>query len=228
MKITLTARELHDLVKPVLPFAGRDDMSPVLNAVLIEYRAGHLTATATDRFKAGICRRPYAPSVEFRALVGLADIKRILGLFRPKRGLDGTLTLSVEGDRIYAEAADGFGFANLRIGFALVDAEYPDIPKLFRDQLASTDEASVVGVNPDYLAAFKGVARTLRVRITDPTKPVIIHGDDHFLGLLMPRRLVGAEGKVPDAPDWSDLLQPPKKAAKKKASKPRSKKGAAA
>lgn len=216
MQITLTARELHDLVKPVLPLACRDDMLPVLNAVLIERSGNYLVATASDRFRIGICRRAHEGAGDFRALVPLASVRNILALFKPSRGSDNSLTLSIEGDTLYAEASGGLGFdfADMRVGYRLQAGEFPSVRKMIRDALANESTDSAVGMNADLLADWRHAGATLEVRITAPGQPMIVRSGDHFLGLVMPTRLAAED--VP-AGDWPTFLADESKPVAKKA-----------
>lgn len=56
MKLHLTVRDLRALLMPILPFAGTDDMLPVLTGIRLRVRGGYVTAEATDRFRAAMNR----------------------------------------------------------------------------------------------------------------------------------------------------------------------------
>lgn len=101
VRLSITA--LHRLLAPVLPFAGTDDMLPVLQTVHLEVHGRHLYAVATDRFKAGVHRVPahadylhgdkntderdvaLKAAQGFEALVSTADLAAILTVWRPTR-----------------------------------------------------------------------------------------------------------------------------------------------
>jgi hypothetical protein len=55
-QIHLTAHELRRLFEPVLPFAGSDDLPPVLTGVHLVTRGDYLVAEATDRFALAVNR----------------------------------------------------------------------------------------------------------------------------------------------------------------------------
>lgn len=217
MQITLTARALHDLVKPVLPLAGKDSMLPVINAVLIERRGDYLTATATDRFRIGICRQRYEGEGEFRALVPLGVVRNLLALFKPSRSSDNSLTLAVKDDTIYAEASGGLGFdfADMRVGYRLQDGQYPGVREMVRKALANEPTGSAVGLSADFLADWRHAGATVEVKIVSPYKPMIVRSGNHFLGLVMPRKLI--DGDTAPADDWPDFLADDEPAPAKKA-----------
>lgn len=237
--LNLTAREFAAAVNPILPLAGRDDMLPVINAVLIETDGKWLSAMSTDRFRIGIKRiekRPTDddPSTEwptFRALIPLRSVRSLLSMFKPTRTMNPELRLTVDGDNLIAEGAGGFDlFDSSRFTYALTPGEFPDLRALVRKAAEKVDErAHEAGINPFFMADFKACGNTtLRVAFGAPGRPIVLTDDDGFIGLLMPRKLVSGE-----AEDWTDFLaeKPAKKAPAKRAPAPRkraAKKGAAA
>lgn len=206
--ITLTARAFHDLVNPVLPLAAKDGQLPVINAVLIEHRGGHLVATATDRFRIGVCRRRYEmeKSSGFRALIPLPHLRSILALFKPARRTDNTLTLTIEDSRIYAEASGGLGFdfSDMRVGYELERGEFPGVNTMICETLANEPTSGTAGMSAAFLADWRHAGDTVEVKITAPNEPVIVRAGDHFLGLLMPKNLV--PGETVPADDWAEFL----------------------
>lgn len=208
--LTITARNLRDLLAPVLPLAGRDDMLPVLCAVLLRVRGRYLTATATDRFRVGIARHEFAGGDGgeggddgLHTLVRTADLRRILTVFKPTRYLDPVLSFTVDGDRLVVET-DGVtldGGASARLGFPLERGEYPKVDSLVVDALtADPVEHGAFGLNPAFLADFKHAARNgmpLVVRPgVNPSKAVGVMCGEHFVGAIMPRRVIGDSANV--------------------------------
>lgn len=232
--IVLGADRLAELVTPIIPLAGRDDYMPVINAVLIESDGKWLSASATDRFRIGIKRiEKYAtdddPATEwpqFRALVPLRSIKAILAMHKPRRGaLPPDLTLTVADNSLTVEAVGAFDlFDSARFTYTLQAGDFPAVRSLIRDALAkpADERATDFGINPDFMADFKAVGRTLRV-VTGPTRangdkgPLILTDNNGFIGVLTPRRIVEA------SEDWTDFLaekpEPKKAPARKRTAK---------
>lgn len=52
----ISTKALAQLVKPVIPLAGKDEMLPLLRAIHFQASGKYLTAAATDRFRVGVCR----------------------------------------------------------------------------------------------------------------------------------------------------------------------------
>lgn len=240
--LTIDAKEFRALVSPVLPMASKDDMLPSICAVLIETDGKWLSATATDRFRAGIKRiekratddDPTTEWPEFRALVPTRAVRSLLSMFKPSRGTTqpATITMTVAVDEhgclsLTAEAVGLFDlFDSGRFTHHLPDAaQFPLVRKVFKEALDTPEDArtTTVGVTPALLADFKAVGGdTLRVVLGGPGKSMFVTDDKGFIGLLMPRRLLGATSTgAPE--DWSDFF-----AEKPKAKKSSSRKAGAA
>jgi len=230
--LTLTASEFRALVTPVLPLAGKDDSLSVLTAVLVETQGKWLSATATDRFRAGIKRIPKRATEddptevwpEFTALIPTRVIRSLLATFKPRRGtLDPDLILTVEDNKMTAEAVGLFDlFDAARFTHTLQDGEFPKVRSLFKAALDTPTEerSSTVGLNPAFFADFKATgAHVLRFVIGkgDGKSPVMVTDDEGFIGMLMPRRHIGSD--APSAEDWADFLAPPKAEPKKRATR---------
>lgn len=217
--LTLTAREFRSLVEPVLPLAGRDDGPPVLAAVMIEAEGRWLSATATDRYRAGIKRIEKRPTdedesrewPEFSALMPVRVIKSLLTTFKARRGtLDPTLTLTVEDNKLTAEAVGLFDLFDAgRFVHTLQDGEYPKIRKVIKDVLETPEDkrATTVGLNPTFLADFKAcTSSTLRLAMGAPNKAIVVTDDDGFIGLLMSRKIAVDSGDFGGPEQWGDFL----------------------
>jgi hypothetical protein len=119
MKIALLYSELRELLAPVIPHAGTDDMLPVLCTIPIATSGEHLVAQATDRFTAAFKRVKPAtrPPARFAVLLQAADAKRLLNLLRPSRGTDPEITVEVtkSGEILVSSKSPGFalGFIGL-------------------------------------------------------------------------------------------------------------------
>lgn len=215
--LTLSAQQFRALVQPVIPCASTDYMLPVLNAVHVRTDGKWLVATATDRFRVGVKRVEKYPTdddpsrewPEFAALIPLKAVRSILATFKPTRGFDPAMTLTVEDGRLAVEAAGAFDlFDSSRFVHTLETGEYPGIESLIRKALDTPDEdrAGVVSFNPAYLADLKASgARGMRLQLGPPGKPAMFTDDEGFLVLLMPRPL-----NTPSE-SWDDLFADEKK-----------------
>ena len=235
--LTIDAKDFRDLVTPVLPMACKDDMYPVLCAVLVESDGKWLSATTTDRFRGAIKRikkratddDPTTEWPKFRALIPMHAVRSLLTMFKVKaRTPSATMTLTVEGDdggveRLTAEAVGLFDlFDSGRFVYTLAAGEFPNIRPLIRQALETPqDERSAeVGLNPNFMADFRSCgAQTLRVILGAPGKVAVVTDDDGFIGLIMPRRLLAGVGEPTEVEDWSAFLADKPEPKTKKASR---------
>lgn len=231
--VVVSANALAALVKPVMEIAGKDDMLPVLNAVLVETRGDYLVASATDRFRVAYHRvkltagqkNPKTPPA-FRALIPLVSLRALFRAFTPARGINYDLHLSLDphdDQRLVVEMPDP-ATISIDKGRAMVDPAvaaavmrfrvltngFPNLEKLVREALARDPEPGVVGFNWELLASFKAFRRsTLDTFVvkTHPVKPTVITDDDRFVGLIMPRR-IPSTGRPPLVldDDWADVI----------------------
>ena len=234
--LTIDAKDLRALVAPVLPMACKDDMVPVLCAVLIESNGKWLSATTTDRFRGAIKRIPKRATdddpttewPEFRALIPTHAVRSLLTMFKVKpRTPPATITMTVDVDdagvaRLTAEAVGLFDlFDSGRFAYTLLkDDGFPEIRPLVRKALETPSEkrSAEVGLNPNFMADFRSCgAQTLRVVLGATGQPAVVTDDEGFIGLLMPRRLLS---DAPELEDWSAFLAEkpkPKKSSGRKA-----------
>lgn len=221
--LTIGAREFAALVAPVIPLAGTDPMLPVLNTVHFEVRDGWLLAEATDRFRIGI-NRTKTETKAFEALVRLRDTRTIRRIFKPHRGENPALTLTVSGDNLRVDRSGGLGFASST--FALVPGQFPSIRHLVAKTLQEEPSPErYFGVNAKFLADWGHACSNgepLYVRQSDPARPILLAAGSNFIGLQMPLRI--SDGAVGDFSTWDGVLAEQKKPAPKK---PRGKKAAA-
>lgn len=226
-RITVTTRTLHQLLKPVSPCVETTGMLPVLNTIHVELRGEYLVAKATDRYRLGICRQPLAldedgdpapapTGVEFKALIDFPDVQHLLKLFPVGRHGEGAVSLTIDGDKLIAEAVGGLIASELRVVYTLNTQEYPDLESVAYKQLtAEGDPQPVTTVAPDYIASFKAAVldRHQVLEILAPkekNKPLVCKVGDHFLGLIMPRSKAVLSGGDDSAPAWETFLRPDK------------------
>lgn len=188
--LTIDAVDFRDLLTPVLPMACKDDCLPVICAVLVEADGMWLSATTTDRYRAGI-RRGTPPA---------------------------TITLTVEDDgvgmpRLTAEAAGLFDmFDSGRFVHTLLTGEFPNIRRLIQEalELPQAARATEIGLNPILMADFKACgSSTLRVILASPGRTAVVADDEGFIGIIQARSLATEAHE-----DWTDFLTAPPKAKK--------------
>jgi hypothetical protein len=158
--VTVPALQFASLLAPVMPLASKDVTFPILNAVLIELRGPYLVAIATDRYRVGIKRTKVLGDGDFRALIRVADLRRILAIFKsPKRG-DTDLRLTVEGNSVTVEAIGLLGVNEARMSWSLVDGDYPKVEKILAEAITKkpANLTDPIAVNADYLAEFRHAA----------------------------------------------------------------------
>lgn len=221
--VTLRARELRDLLTPVLPLAGKDGMLPALTTVNLTVNDGYLTAEATDRFRAGVCRHVLGEPSEhdddrenFKAAVYVSDLRRVLSLFKPTRTADPELRLTVRGLLLEVTNTGAFdGLVDATLVFAVHDGEFPNVRKLFVEAMQLDPSPEPRAFNPAFLAGFAAAARNgypLVLRQGDPNKPLIVTCGDHFVGALMPVRTHDGDGHAGESQkalvSWRELLMP--------------------
>lgn len=212
MKITITARQLRDLVTPVLPLVAKHDGMPELTGVQFRATGTTLTALATDRYRAGMCRVELAEAGGFEALIRVADIKRVLALFKPTRFDDPTLVITRDHERISVESAGAFdGLSSASLSFDVQDGEFPKaITGLLRGALEQSEAGPRhTSMNAKFLADFQYAVRdgsAIRLYLgTTAAEPTGIAIGDHFIGVIMPKRIVGGAEKNP-LDGWRELL----------------------
>lgn len=215
-QVRISASAFRDLVAPVLPLANKNDSLPILRTVLLRGHGAHLTATATDRYRAGICRADVPAADGLRALIPTGALRRMLALFKPSRYDDPTLTLTVEATTLHvASGAMGLDLevAGASMTFRLQDGEYPrGIEGIVRKALEGPISEGMPALNLEFLADFTAALRDRKtpvfVRVTKNTIGVAV--GEHFRAALMQVRPKDDDGRdvTPNLVDetWSTLL----------------------
>lgn len=243
--VEIEIHDFADLVNPILPIAGTDEMLPVLTCVKFSVRGGWLLASATDRFRLAV-KRVKTDATGFDALVPQRDIRTILKIFKPRRRDEefGKLTLEHHPTKneLQVSRSDGFnwsfGFIDASLRFTAESGEYPEIHKVINAAAGAPRETDGwFAVNPTYMADWRhavGRNRPLLIRLGKPNQPILVTADD-FIGLQMPLRaethkVDQGDGRpavfVPpdDLSDWAGLLEAteakPTLPAKKAAARP--------
>ncbi|MEU6709923.1 hypothetical protein ABZ897_00475 [Nonomuraea sp. NPDC046802] len=201
--ITLSTRELHDLLIPVLPHAGTDKTLPALGVVRLEVRESILYAVATDRFTMAVTRhRLEEPTADVSVAIGREDALAMLKLFKYDRQTDPALELvvgTVEAETILDPADRPALTISAKDGNTLVLHGREDALATWRKILGKVihreekPSSPHLGLGSIYLPRWTKAIRTrspLSVSFgASPSDPVVIRADDHFIGIWMPARL---------------------------------------
>jgi hypothetical protein len=222
--VTTTIRtsivELQKLVSPVLGMAAEPWETPQLTCLRIRSGDGHLTADATNRYLAGVSRRP-APGTPdgFDQLIRAADIKTLLRTIKPYPDNEVPLTVEVIGNILRVSAGQSRDLVATVLEFdALSNTAGPNIWDVLSRGLDNEVTGEPVAVNPRLLTQFQDAThrsvnpdgRPLILRAAaGASKPVIAVCGDHFIGAVMPVRTDPIEtAAVLDA--WRTRLTPTK------------------
>jgi hypothetical protein len=82
MRIDMTTRQWHSLIKPVIPHAGHDAGYPELAVIRLEATQRVLYAIATDKATLGVERMPIELGDPLQPIhIRVSDAKASLGLF---------------------------------------------------------------------------------------------------------------------------------------------------
>lgn len=234
IQFEISTKALAQLTKPVIPLAHKDGMLPVLNAVRLQAFGKYLTASATDRYKAGMARVELdpAPPAGLDIIIRLAELRRLLAIFKSDAKTERTVTITVLDHGIKVEQAFGLDFLDASMTFPRESGDFPNIAALFKTEQPAQPVSSVA-LDASHIAEFRHAIREgepLIVRSGEQNRPIVVTAGSHFVGLLMPMR--SSSGAATDAlSEWSELFataptpEPPKVAPKRKS---RAKTGVAA
>lgn len=193
MDLTISTRALRGLLDPLQHLAADRGDAPILNAVRLYVDGLNLVGIATDRYAVGMLRQVGDWPEGFAATIPLDAVRSILRQYRPRRGEDPDLTLSVGSHNLLVKAAGGFlDFDGASTTYALASGEFPDLAKVIRTALANdVDPSAMAAFNFKFLARFAHFERLgggLMVRVTSPRQPAVITDGERFIGALMPKR----------------------------------------
>ena len=129
--LTLSAGELADALKQVVPAASSDDARPILTGVLLAAEAGGLRLVATDSYRLSV-----------RDLPGTSVLAEGQHVLVPSRALDelGRMLAGVETVELRLGERDAsFGVGDTRLTPRLIEGEFPNyrglIPASYPNQL---------------------------------------------------------------------------------------------
>jgi hypothetical protein len=229
----ITARDLAALIRPALALACTDDNLPVINAVRLEARGTTITASATDRFRAGMVRHvldrdptsdtkdPQRAPGAFAVTLPASAVRLALATFKPGPArVSRRIKVTVRASATTLEAIGRDWPARMTLELPHLDGQFPDIRSIILKAHAYEGPSydGMTAVNPTLLASFAAVQRSVFAEgMTvglgpNLGSPIALSCGDHFLGLLMPRRLLDqAPGATPPTtvtPEWAELLAP--------------------
>jgi len=213
--IETTARGLHALLDPVLPFADKGDSMPVLATVRLCGKGKWVTATTTDRYRLAMQRREIAAPDGWSALVNVRDIKAIFATFKATRANDPEMVLSFDGSTLRVEGRSMLsgGQFSAALTFDLYPGEYPAVGSLLTEAFGGTMQATSTSLNVAFLADFQQAARlnepNMRIFVRDHKPNGIAIGDD-FRAAIMPVRYAPEKGVEAFAWEGTLFADPPK------------------
>ena len=173
----------------VIPFASKDDYTPILNGVCIERNVNQLTFYATDRYKAARATLPVeADTSQFRVTVDAKMFASAVKAVAPLRTYADTITLEVAEDTVRITGN------NQAHELRTVEGEYPPMDKFFQQDYGEVEEIRLAPAALKALAdsarAFGKDATNYELSFTAPNKPVIatMPLDDNvmFEAVIMP------------------------------------------
>lgn len=232
----MTTRDLHQLVKPVLPHASTDAELPQLNSIRLECTHRTLYAVATDRYTLGASRHVLeeVPGDDFAILVDRVDAKNMLNLFGYSKNVDPMLTVTVDKVPVplgrpdisaqalglTVESEDGTRLLlHDRLNYDQADtlSSWRKIlaPLLYR-KLAPAAPSMIL--SPQYMdrwsAAVRGAERLTFLPGPGPTDHILILVEDHFAGMWKPaEHLDAGSEELLTASPWRREIPSGRKAA---------------
>lgn len=229
----LPASTLVDLLTSVTPLASTNVTLQAINCVMLRRQGDWLTATATDRYVAGIMRHRLrddlpAPEPGWSFPLGLDDVKELLKLARSKRKDKLARARFVDlGLGVLQLPVSGLTFNEFGVHPALrPQGGFPAVHTLFRRSLGGLRSipSGVSGIDPRRLAQFAPAAKVAwdhcedvtrwwetGGRGSDETRQWALRIGDDFVGLIAGVRLPEGQREADLLPaatlaDWSEVL----------------------
>lgn len=233
MEFEIKAQDLVWLLAATIPLASTDTFLKNLNCVMLRRQGNYLTATASDRYVAGIARHELdpglpAPEPGWSFPLGLKDAKELLRLARSRRSDKNARAQFVDHSDGWLEmplSGRGFRQFGLLPGQGRDDVDgFPAVHTLLARSIgqlrqepcgvSGIDLAKVVQFAPAAKMVWKscgGYARWWRTDAGDSGRWAVRIGDD-FIGLVMGVRLPQDRAELDLTPaatraEWSDILR---------------------
>lgn len=217
--ITLSTRELHDLLTPVLPHASTDKTLPDLCTVRLEVRDNTLYAVATDRYTMAATRHRLQDLTDDTDItIGAEDAAALLKVFKFGRQVNPGLQLVVGTiqDETVLDPADRPALTvSAKDGNTLVLPGRENrtlttwrklmAKALHRDQKPADPHLVLTSTHlPRWMKAL-GPKSHLSLHAGSSTRdPIIVRAGDHFLAVWAPRR-PDSEPRLEDSPWLKEL-----------------------
>lgn len=201
--LTLTNRQLRQLIEPVVPFAHTDGRTLALECVRIRSQSyGLVTAEAAGDYQAGLCRRVFAGGCApgFDALIPARSLRELID--RTQDVLDGGRVMTFNPDPDHAEvtvivhAAPG-ARASAMVFDAVDPSRFPDVPAILAKTIRGVGFAPTsawsADIDPTRIAEFFSAhaqgnpsGAPLAVHPGRMGAPLVVTCGQHFIGLLSP------------------------------------------
>lgn len=184
--IEVEGAALLQLLEGVSTHAGTDKTLPVLNSVQIEGEGGGLTARATDRYRLIEGTARALEGQLDKALVSLADIKRIIALLKNHKGH--RVGLSRIGNAFTVSALSD------SVTFTVVEGSYPPFSELLEKAEGEPVAVESVAFNPGFMADYAKIAgkgAAVKLYFYGENKPIRVRITGEAItwrALLMPMR----------------------------------------
>ena len=187
MSASLNVGVLSDLLSGALVATCKDSSLPTLTGIYLEFEAGVLKATATDRYRM-ISGETSATGEAFTALLPRDGVEKVIRICKDFKRSSLQVTLERVGfDQIRFTALDQ------SVTFRLLDGTFPPYVNLFGGDTVETGE---IALNPRFLGDFAkvpGMDKSVPMRLTfhGSNKPVMVgipHDSIAWKALLMPMR----------------------------------------
>lgn len=191
-------------------FAGRDDTLPMLTCVRLQIGVGgQIVAAATNQFTLG--RRTYQletkPTSAVEVLMPVTEVDAMAKIHTARRrGVRNPLRIVVTGKLPYDKDSRSSEGGSVRVSSGGGDwrevvsthrcmaIEFVDIDALLDSEMKREPGLpSLIGFNPEFVALFSKVSRrrgeSMHVRLSTPSRPMLVTIGEHFTGLVMPARI---------------------------------------
>lgn len=228
-RIDMTAREWHQLIRPVMPHASTDKEFPWLGVVRLELAAHAVYAAATDLYTLAAERWPCPAGADGRERVhiSLQDARASLQLFPFSKDHDPLLQVIIgTAPRAVTVAGLPRSIAQLAVTIEADDgtrAAFRDVRDPSRDPLAGwrksihqamtrpagreLDGLDVLGGSLSRFAAAARKGERLTVYTgPEPGDPVLFCVEHHFAGLLAAQQYLDGPARRRDELPWHHEL----------------------
>lgn len=220
-RIDLSTSDLHELIAPVLPHASTDKDLPEITVVRLEVADDTLYAVATDKYTLAATRHPIGDDADpVKIAISRSDAQNLLRTFKHNQKSDPQLQLVIDQMHVHSDNQTVLGLS-LRVasedGTKLTVQDRGVSALDWRTHLGRVlhrplnPAAPTVLMTPAYFPRWiKAAAKWERLAVfvgASPSDPVLVVGDQHFVGVWMPvTHTEGEPQQVLDGNPWMDEL----------------------